>query len=138
MLHFTPCVLQKDPYIPTSCLLCAYGGANDEDMDKHNPHTATKLKMISLYDLMLHPFKYIGCCVVMDSTYMGDVMAQVGREFWKINMVGTVESNRTSGGSLGVAAIEQKEIQESTILWARLTHLRPRQCRIGMYIPHDP
>ena len=83
-------------------------------MDKHNPHTVTKVKMVSLYDLMLHPFKYIGCCVVMDSAYMGDAMAQVGREKWGVNMVSTVQSNRTGGGSLLAAAIEQKEIQRGT------------------------
>ena len=60
----------------------AYGGANDEDMDKHNPHTVKKLKMVSLYDLTLHPFKHIGYRLVMDSAYMGDAMAQVGREKW--------------------------------------------------------
>ena len=32
---------------------------------------------------------------------MGDVMVQTGREVWEINIVGTVESNRTGGGSLG-------------------------------------
>ena len=65
----------------------AYGGKEDQDMDVHNPHTETKLKMVSLYDLMLHPFKHRGqCVVVMDSAYMGDAMAQVGREVWDINM----------------------------------------------------
>ena len=64
----------------------AYGGKEDQDMDVHNPHTETKLKMVSLYDLMLHPFKHRGQCVVMDSVYMGDAMAQVGREVWDINM----------------------------------------------------
>ena len=41
----------------------------------------------------------------MDSAYMGDAMAQVGREIWEINMVGMVQSNRTGDGSLGAAAI---------------------------------
>jgi hypothetical protein len=57
----------------------------------HNEFTATKLKMVSLYDFMLAPFKYNGHCVVMDSAYMGDAMCQVGREEWFINMVGTVQ-----------------------------------------------
>jgi len=83
-------------------------------MDKHNPRTATKLKMVLLYDLMLHPFKHIGCCVVMDSAYMGDDMAQVDRFLWKNNMVSSVQLNRTGGRSLGAAAIEQKEIQKGT------------------------
>jgi len=46
---------------------------------------------------------------------MGDAMAQVGHFLWKINMMGsTVQSNRTDGGSLGAAAIKQKEIQKGT------------------------
>jgi hypothetical protein len=68
-----------------------YGGKNDEDINVHNEFTATKLKMVSLYDFMLAPFKYNGHCVVMDSAYMGDAMCQVGREEWFINMVGTVQ-----------------------------------------------
>jgi hypothetical protein len=55
-----------------------YGGKGDEDINVHNEHTATKLKMVSLYDLMLDPFKGGGHCDVMDSAYMGDAMCQVG------------------------------------------------------------
>jgi hypothetical protein len=36
-----------------------YGGKSDEDINVHNEHTATKLKMVSLYNLMLHPFKHV-------------------------------------------------------------------------------
>ena len=53
-------------------------------------YTVTKLKMVSLYDFMLDPFKHKGHCVVMDSAYMRDAMCQVGREEWKINMVGSM------------------------------------------------
>jgi hypothetical protein len=70
-----------------------YGGKGDEDINVHNEHTATKLKMVSLYNLMLDPFKHRGHCVVMDSTYMGDAMCQVGQAEWDINMVGTVQSS---------------------------------------------
>ena len=31
-----------------------YGGRYDQDIDKHNKNTVTKLKMVSLYDFMLH------------------------------------------------------------------------------------
>jgi hypothetical protein len=55
-----------------------YGGKSDEDTNTHNEHTATKLKMVSLYNLMLHPFMQERHCVVMDSAYMGDAMVQVG------------------------------------------------------------
>jgi hypothetical protein len=44
-----------------------YGGKGDKDINRHNPHTVTKLKMVSLYDFMLYPFKHNGHCVVMDS-----------------------------------------------------------------------
>jgi hypothetical protein len=58
-----------DLLVHTSCLPeCMDGGkSDDEDINTHNEHTATKLKMVSLYDLMLHPFKHKGHCVVMDS-----------------------------------------------------------------------
>jgi hypothetical protein len=69
-----------------------YGGKSDQDINIHNEHTATKLKMVSLYNLMLHPFKHRGHCVVMDSAYMGDAMCQVGQAEWGMNMVGTVQS----------------------------------------------
>jgi hypothetical protein len=91
-----------------------YGGKGDEDINIHNEHTATKLKMVSMYDLMLDPFKGVGHCVVMDSAYMGDAMCQVGRAGWGINMVGTVQSSRTGGGRLGKAAIKVKEIEKGT------------------------
>ena len=67
-------------------------------------------KMVSLYNLMLHPFKNRGHCVVMDSAYMGDAMCQVGRAEWGINMVGTVQSLRTGGGRLGKAAINRTPV----------------------------
>ena len=38
--------------------------------------------MVSLYDLMLHPFKHKGHCVASDSAYTGYVMCQVGQEEW--------------------------------------------------------
>jgi hypothetical protein len=59
-----------------------YGGKSDQDINVHNEHTATKLKVVSLYNLMLHPFKHRGYCVVMDSAYMGDAMCQVGQAEW--------------------------------------------------------
>jgi hypothetical protein len=70
----------------------------------HNPPTVTKLKMVSLYDFMLYPFEHNGHCVVMDSAYMRDAMCQVGREEWKINMVGTCQTDRYGAGPLGKAA----------------------------------
>jgi hypothetical protein len=60
--------------------------------------------MVSLYDFMLDPFKHNGHCVVMDYAYMNDAMCQVGREVWKINMVGTCQTDRCGAGPMGKAA----------------------------------
>jgi hypothetical protein len=111
-LH-TVCITQC-PLSTYKLFARVYGGKGDEDINIHNEHTATKLKMVSLYDLMLDPFKGVGHCVVMDSAYMSDAMCQVGREEWGINMVGTVQSSRTGGGRLGKAAIKAKEIEKGT------------------------
>jgi hypothetical protein len=81
-----------------------YGGKGDQDINRHNRHTVTKLKMVSLYDFMLDSFKHNGHCVVMDSAYLSDAMCQVGREEWKINMVGTCQTDRCGAGLLGKAA----------------------------------
>jgi hypothetical protein len=70
-----------------------YGGKGDEDINRHNKHTVTELKMVSLYDFMLDPFKNNGHCVVMDFAYMSDARCQVGREEWKISMFGTCQTD---------------------------------------------
>ena len=36
--------------------------------------------------------------MTMDSAYMGDVMANIGREAWDMNMVSMVTENRTGAG----------------------------------------
>ena len=76
----------------------------------HNRNNVAKLKMVSLYDFMLHSFKGKGHCVVIDSAYMGDAMCQVGQEVWGINMVGTCQTGCTGAGALGKADIKEKEI----------------------------
>ena len=72
-----------------------YGGASDEGLGKKHRLTGNVQKWISLYDEMLDEFKDEGHCCTMDSAYMGDTMAQIGREEWKVNMVGTAQSDRT-------------------------------------------
>ena len=84
-----------------------FGGKTDQDINIHSRHTVTKQKMVSLYDLMLDPYKHKGHCVVMDSAYISDAMCQVGREEWKINMVGTCQTDRCGAGPLGKAACTQ-------------------------------
>ena len=41
-----------------------------------------------------------GHYVTMDLAYMGDLMAQIGREIWKCNLLGTCQSNRV-GAEIG-------------------------------------
>ena len=45
--------------------------------------------------MMLDSFKSAGHCVTMDSAYMGNIMAMIGQDVWRINMVGTAQANRT-------------------------------------------
>jgi hypothetical protein len=44
--------------------------------------------------VLLNDYKGHGHCVTMDSAYMGDIMAQLGHDEWKINMVGMAQLNR--------------------------------------------
>jgi hypothetical protein len=44
---------------------------------------------------MIDEYKNAGRFVTMDSAYMGDIMAQIGREIWGMNMIGTVQCNRS-------------------------------------------
>ena len=41
------------------------------------------------------PFKGNGHCVTCALAYMGDIIAQVSRNEWKINMVGAIRSDQT-------------------------------------------
>ena len=66
-----------------------YGGKSDEDINVHNHHTVTRLKMVSLYDSMLKAFKHVGQCAVIDSAHMSDAMSG-------INMVGTCQTDRVA------------------------------------------
>jgi hypothetical protein len=58
---------------------------------------------------MLDPFKHNGHGVVMDSAYMRDAMCQVGWEEWKINMVGTCQTDQCGAGPLGKIAYTGKD-----------------------------
>ncbi|OEU05936.1 hypothetical protein FRACYDRAFT_257320 [Fragilariopsis cylindrus CCMP1102] len=95
-LH-TVCITQG-PLSSYKLYARVYGGKDDQDMN------------VSLYDFMLESFKHKGHCVVMDSAYMSDAMAQIGRNHWGINMVGTCQSDRTGAGKLGKAGVKAKEV----------------------------
>ena len=70
-----------------------YGGKSDDDLAQTTLYTGTTQKFINLLDEFLEDFKGKGHHVTMDSAYMGDALAQIGRSEWKINMVGTTQVN---------------------------------------------
>jgi hypothetical protein len=92
-----------------------FGGATDEDLGKQNKNTITTQKWVNLLSLMLNNFKNNGHCVFMDSAYMGDILAMIGRDVWRINMVGTAQANRT--GAIIACTKLMKKGTYSSICW---------------------
>jgi hypothetical protein len=122
-LH-TACVT-KGPLATYKIFARVYGGDGDQDINRKNPHTVTRLKMVSLFDFMLHAYKGKGHCVVMDAAYMSDAMCLVGQYYWLLNFVGTCMANRCGAGSLGKAACKAAEIvigQHDALLHQHNTH----------------
>ena len=60
--------------------------------------------------IMLDEFKREGRCVTMDSAYMGDMLAQIGRQECNGNMLGTTNENRTGAD----AKDERKVMKKGT------------------------
>ena len=108
ILHFL-CVT-KGPRRTHKLFVRAYGGKTDEVLNTKHSNTATLQKGINLYNIMLENFKGKGHCVTMDSAYMGDIMALIGRHEWKVNMLGTAQENRTGADT----AAEKKAIKKNT------------------------
>ena len=70
---------------------------------------------MKLYGFMLDNFKVEWySCVTINSAYMGDIMTLIGRQEWKVNMLGTVLENRTG------ADTEEEGTKENTyeaVMW---------------------
>ena len=63
---------------------CTFGGKTDDNLQSHHENVMTTQKWVNLMDiLLLNEFKGNSHCITMDSAYMGDVMAQIGREEWQ-------------------------------------------------------
>ena len=75
-----------------------FGRATDDGqgLNKTNDNTVTIHKWVNLLSLMLDSFKNNGHCATMDSAYIGNIMAMIGRDVWHINMVGTAQAICTS------------------------------------------
>jgi hypothetical protein len=71
-----------------------FRGKTDGDLQSHHINTITMQKWVNSMSVFLDDFKGKSHCVTMDSAYMGDIMAQIGRNEWKLNMVGTSQSNQ--------------------------------------------
>ena len=72
-----------------------YGGKDDGDLQGRHSHTAGQQKFVNLFEIMLAQFRGKGHHLTCDSAYMGDIMALISRNVWKINMVGTIQANQT-------------------------------------------
>jgi hypothetical protein len=93
-----------------------YGRASDKSLCVKRKDTVIIQKFVTLLDTFLDAFKGKGHCVTMDSTYMGDTMGQIGREEWKINMVGTAQTNRT--GAPAAADVQKLKVGTyESIFW---------------------
>jgi hypothetical protein len=65
-----------------------YRGKSDKGLDRVHLNTTSTQKWVNLYDDMLEEFKGQWICVMMNLTYMGDVMGQIGRAVWTMNFLG--------------------------------------------------
>ena len=97
----------KGPLVTYKLHCRVYGGKSDEGLNFCHDNTATTQKWVNLYSEILDDFKDMCMACTMDSAYMGDIMAQIGREVWGFNFVGTSQTNRT-----GVPAKEDKKLMK--------------------------
>ena len=72
-----------------------FGGKTDNNLQSRHINVVMMHTWVNFVSPLLDNFKGKGHCVTMDSAYMGDIMAQIGQEEWKMNMVGTAQSNQT-------------------------------------------
>ncbi len=66
---------------------------------------------------MINEYKGEGQYATMDSAYMGDIMAQVGRKVWGMNMVGTVQCNRLGAPDTKATTVTINDQAVLGIVW---------------------
>ena len=67
-----------------------YRSKHDKDLNRTTENTVTTQKVINLLEEILNPwFVRRGCCITMDSAYMGEPLAMVVTEAWKMNVLST-------------------------------------------------
>ena len=98
-----------------------YAGKLDTNLSKtRHVNVVTDQKWINLYVIMLKPFNGNGHYVTCDSACMGDIIAQVSRNEWKINMVGTIRLDLT-GTDITTTCDEMAKRMYETAVWQHNT-----------------
>ena len=69
-------------------------------------YTTKEAKFVNLFDInimlvLFHGGQHVTC----DSAYMGNIMAQIACNIWKINMVGKIRSNQLVRQWLNISKI---------------------------------
>jgi hypothetical protein len=93
-----------------------FGGKIDGDLQSHHINTIMMQKWVNLMSVLLYDFKGKGHCVTMDSAYMEDIMAQIGHDEWKLNMLGMSHSNRM-GANVKVVVEKMKPGTYELCFW---------------------
>jgi hypothetical protein len=95
--------------------VCVFRRAMNGDLGKPDNNTITNQKWANLLLLMLNDFKNKGHCITMVSAYIGSIMATIGHDVWRINMVGIAQANHT-GANIDYTKLMKKEMYNS-ICW---------------------
>ena len=74
-------------------------------------------KWINLMSKMIDEYKGEGRYVTMDSAYMGDIKTKIGREVWGMNMVGTVQCNRSGAPDTKATSKKMKAGTYKSTMW---------------------
>jgi hypothetical protein len=119
-LNRYPCVSRTGPLATYKLHARTFGGKTDDNLQSRHENVVSTQKWVNLMDIILDEFKGKGHCVTMDSAYMGDVMAQIGREEWQLNMVGTSHSNRV-GADVKDVVDKMKVGTYDSIIWEHNT-----------------
>ena len=100
-----------------------YGGKHDEGLNHVGNNTATMQKWVNLYDEMFDAFKGLGMCCTMDSAYMSDTIAQIARDEWLFNLVGTCQSSRTGADDAEIKKAMKVGTYECVMFQHRMLNL---------------
>ena len=92
---------------------------------------------MNLFSIVLDPFKGKGHSVVCDSTHMSEIMANIARVIWVINLIGTCPCNRIGAdtdclkdgvvevGSCDSVAWQRKDGKLSFCVWGDDNLVKP-------------